>query len=536
MERIERRLGEIRTSLDACTASNASSMQDLERQVKNVGLAVETEVRLRSEDTNRNMAANNQMKELLTTVESTNTKNNAALQDKIKSFNDVVLEHEKARGLASEEFSKKIKDVAAMIEVERRDRDQSTVSMKSQVEGVKQLIASEKEDRVNELGLFRRNVVVEDGKTQQALHDLRHAIEMECNKREAADNRLDKRCNEHRSALNDATRNRCKMAEELEKVRKGLDHEARSRQDENAKMGGALTHLQEVLDKEVSGCRQVLADSVDRVKMVSENLTRESNERAAGDEELSKLLISVRQAIEKEIKERKGADAETEHLTLELVASTEQERKNRERDDAAVKNQISALRHELTSDKEEHASSVAFCKRGLGMLEGQQTQQFKDLRHAIESETSERIAADKQVDTACTDLRVSIETYRASQNATTKDLERAITKNQQANEAMIRDRTALFEEHAHNFNDLRQAVLNIRTEVAGEKAERATDVSDLRNALQNYDQRVMNQFKDFKVGLEYESGERINSNDRWERRFTELRGAVLVAVRGPGMR
>merc|ERR1712007_412165 len=120
-----------------------------------MGQAVETEVRLRAEDTSRNTAANNQMKEFLATIDSTHTKNNAALQEKVKSFSDVLSEHEKARSLASEELSRKIKDVVAMIEVERRDRDQADVSMKSQVEGIKQLIASEKEDRLNELGIFR---------------------------------------------------------------------------------------------------------------------------------------------------------------------------------------------------------------------------------------------------------------------------------------------------------------------------------------------------------------------------------------------
>jgi len=404
-------------------------------------------------------------------------------------------------------------------------------SMKSQVEGVKQLIASEKEDRVNELGIFRRNVHVEDGKAKRALEDLKHAIEMECNKREAADNGLDKRCNEHRSALEDATRNHGDMAEELKKVRrelqKGLDHEAQSRQDGNVKMDGALTRLQEVLDAKVSNCQQSLADCVDRVKIVSENLTKESNERAVGDDEL-------RQAIKKEKEEGKRSELEM-GLTQELMATLKQEKNDRERDDAALRNQIAALEHEMANEKEEHATNIAVCKRGLGTLEGQQTQQFKDLQYAIGSETSERIAAKERVDMACTDLRASIEADRVAQNAKTKDLERAMTKTRQAYEAEIRNRTALVEEHAHNFNELRQAMSNIRTEVSGEKEERVNDVSDLRNVLQNYDQRVMNQFKDFKAGLEYESGERLNSNERLERRFTELRGAVLVAVRGPGM-
>jgi len=359
---------------------------------------------------------------------------------------------------------------------------------------------------------------------------------MESTKRQLADNCLNKRCNEYKSALDDATRNYCEMAKELDKTRKGLqqglDHEARSRQDENVKMGGALTRLQEALDGEVSDCQQGLADCVDRVKMVSENLTRESKARAAGDDESSRLLVAVRQAIEKETKERAGAELEMERLTRELSATIEQEKNNRERDDAALKNQAVGLLQELAREMQEHASVIAICTRGLATLEGQQ----KELRDSIELEASERIAASERVDRTCIDLRVSLEADRVAQNATTNDLERAITKNQRANEVEIRDRTTSFEEHTRNFIALRQEMSNIRTEVVGEKEERVNDVSDLRNVLKSYDQKLTNQFKDFKLGLEYESGERLNSNERLEKRFIELRGAVLVAVRGPGMR
>merc|ERR1712137_97990 len=229
------------------------------------------------------------------------------------------------------------------------------------------------------------------------------------------------------------------------------------------------------------------------------------------DDESARLLIAVRQALEKEIKDREGAELEMEHLTHGWVAIFDQEKKDREHDDADLNNQIATLRHELGNEKEEHASDLALCKRGLGALQAQLTQHFKDLRHAIELEASERITANEQVDVAYTDLRVSIEMNRDAQNAATKDLERAITKNQQAIEEKIRDRTALFEEHAQNLTELRQAMSNIRTEVAGEKEEHVNDVSDLRNVIQNYNQKVTNQFKDFKFGLEYESGERMKS-------------------------
>jgi len=82
---------------------------------------------------------------------------------------------------------------------------------------------------------------------------------------------------------------------------------------------------------------------------------------------------------------------------------------------AALNNTIVTLRLELARETEEHASNIASCRHRLGTLKGQQKQQFKDLRQAIELEASEQIAANQRVDTACTDLRVSLEADRAAQ-------------------------------------------------------------------------------------------------------------------------
>merc|ERR1719240_1511478 len=106
---------------------------------------------------------------------------------------DTLLEHERARVSASDELIKKVKDVAAMIEVERHERDQGNVNTKSYVEGLKQALASEKEERTNELSSFRRNIHIEDGKVKQALEDLKHSVELEAGKRSAADERIERR-------------------------------------------------------------------------------------------------------------------------------------------------------------------------------------------------------------------------------------------------------------------------------------------------------------------------------------------------------
>merc|ERR1712007_36078 len=246
--------------------------------------------------------------------------------------------------------------------------------------------------------------------------------------------------------------------------------------------------------------------------------------------------IGVRQAIEKEIKERRTAELEVEHLTRDLVAALEHEKSDRERDDITLRNQIANLRQELSGEKEDRSGDIALCKRSLITLEGNQMQHFKELRHYVDSEASERVALNERLDLVCSDIRATMEADRAAQGVTTKDLERAIIKNRQANDAEIRDRVMCFEEHTHNLNEMRQMLSSARVELGAEKEERIEDVSAMRLAIQNFDQKVVMQFRDFKIGLDNESGERINSNEKLEKRLAELRGAVLVAVRGPGMR
>merc|ERR1712137_523878 len=170
-DKIERRLGELRGNFDAHTTSSTNLMHEIDHQMRALSQTLDTEVRSRSDESNRHSAATNQLKELLSSSDSSHAKHCDTINEKIKAMGDTLMEHERGRVSAGEELIKKVKDVAALIEVERHERDQGDVNTKNCVEGLKQALASEREERTNELSAFRRTMHVEDGKVKQALED-----------------------------------------------------------------------------------------------------------------------------------------------------------------------------------------------------------------------------------------------------------------------------------------------------------------------------------------------------------------------------
>merc|ERR1712063_162523 len=98
------------------------------------------------------------------------------------------------------------------------------------------------------------------------------------------------------------------------------------------------------------------------------------------------------------------------------------------------------------------------------------------------------------------------------------------------------ERISLFEENTQTLTELRQMLSNFHGETVSEKEDRIEDISAIRMLLQNFDQKVMLQLRELKNGIEHEISERATNIERLEKRLGELRGAVLVAVRGPGAR
>jgi len=92
----------------------------------------------------------------------------------------------------------------------------------------------------------------------------------------------------------------------------------------------------------------------------------------------------------------------------------------------------------------------------------------------------------------------------------------------------------MFDEYNRATSEIRTSWSALRNEIMGEKDERIEEISVLRAIMQNFDQKVNVQFKDYKTTLENEMTERIHSNEILEKRLTELRKAVLVTINGPG--
>merc|ERR1712137_1297000 len=536
-DRIERRLGELRGNFDAHTTSSASLMHEIDHRMRALSQALDTEVRSRSDEGSRNLATTNQLKELLSSSDSNHAKNCDAINEKIKVMGGSLLDHERGRVSAGEELMKKVKDVAAMIEVERHERDQGDANTKAHVEGLKQALASEKEERINELSAFRRNMHVEDGKVKQALEDLKHSVDLEAGKRSAADERIERRTSEYKASIDEITGRCTEMTEDLDKVakafRQGLDQEARLRSDDTMKIQTAMNRVQDLLDGEVGDRQQACADLMERIRVLSDNLNQEAKDRASGDDESARLVITVRQSLEKEVKERKMGESEADQRMHDLGAAVDHERIDREREDTVLRTQVAGLRQEIVGEKDERVADMAANKRQLSSLEGQLTQQMRDLRHNLDTEQSDRFAMCERIEKSCSDIRMSVDSNRAAEDAVIKELEKTIRSTRQAVEAETKDRINMFEEYNRSLAEMRTTWSAFRSELASEKDERIEEISALRVVIQNFDQKVNVQFKDYKIGLENEMAERMSNNERLEKRLAELRGAVLVAVRGP---
>merc|ERR1712063_245261 len=104
-------------------------------------------------------------------------------------------------------------------------------------------------------------------------------------------------------------------------------------------------------------------------------------------------------------------------------------------------------RQEIVGEKDERVADMAANKRQLSSLEGQLTQQMRDLRHNLDAEQSDRFAMCERIEKSCSDIRISVDSNRAAEDATTKQLEMAIRSNRQAVEAETKDRINMFEEY-----------------------------------------------------------------------------------------
>merc|ERR1712137_1241963 len=204
---------------------------------------------------------------------------------------------------------------------------------------------------------------------------------------------------------------RCtEMTEDLDKVakafRQGLDQEARLRSDDTLKMQTATTRVQDLLEAEVGDRQQACADLMERIRVFSDNLNQEAKERALGDDESARLVITVRQSLEKEVKERKMGESEADQRMHDLGAVIDHEKIDREREATVLRTQLISLRQELDGEKDERIADTATSKRQLSSLDGQLMQQIRDLRHNLDAEQSDRFAMCERIEQSCSDIRI----------------------------------------------------------------------------------------------------------------------------------
>jgi len=93
--------------------------------------------------------------------------------------------------------------------------------------------------------------------------------------------------------------------------------------------------------------------------------------------------------LEREVKERKVGESEADQKAHDLGAAIDHEKVDREREDTALRTQIAGLRQEVNGEKDERIADTAASKRQLSSLDGQLTQQIRDLRHSLETEQSD---------------------------------------------------------------------------------------------------------------------------------------------------
>merc|ERR1712063_66640 len=121
-------------------------------------------------------------------------------------------------------------------------------------------------------------------------------------------------------------------------------------------------------------------------------------------------------------------------------------------------------RQEIVGEKDERVADMAANKRQLSSLEGQLTQQMRDLRHNLDTEQSDRFAMCERIEKSCSDIRMSVDSNRAAEDAVIKELEKTIRSTRQAVEAETKDRINMFEEYNRSIAEMRTTWSAFRSE------------------------------------------------------------------------
>jgi len=196
--------------------------------------------------------------------------------------------------------------------------------------------------------------------------------------------------------------------------------------------------------------------------------------------------------------------------------------------------QLTKLHQDLAAERDERLTGVSANKRALQSLDGTVTQQLKDMRHTLETEVVDRESGDDRSLKLNAEIRASVESERIAREAAVKELEKSQKTSRLALDQERNDRAGAGEDLNAAIADLKTIVIQTKKETNDQIDDQHDELSQLRGSLQKFESKVSIEFSDVRTALDNEIHYQKSSLEKLDKRLMELRGAVLVAVRGGG--
>merc|ERR1712007_21551 len=171
-------------------------------------------------------------------------------------------------------------------------------------------------------------------------------------------------------------------------------------------------------------------------------------------------------------------------------------------------------------------------KRSVQSLEARVTEQFRNLRQSLDSEIEERSLADVHIEEQCVDIKAASDADHATIETLTTTLESGLSIHRHTQESEKSDRIADAEEIRKAVAKKDEQLLQLYSDLNSERGDRTQDITAIRSMLQTFDRHVSMKFQEVEDCFNAEAAERKDRECKLEKRFAELRGAVLIAVRG----
>merc|ERR1712007_15003 len=132
----------------------------------------------------------------------------------------------------------------------------------------------------------------------------------------------------------------------------------------------------------------------------------------------------------------------------------------------------------------------------------------------------------------CQSLEAQTAEEHAAIEALTTALHNGLRSLTQIQEAEKKDRLADLEEIKKVRTTTDEQLLQVFSHLSGEREHRMQDIKSTRSMCQTFNRHMLKKFEEEDRRLNAESAERKDLEHKLEKRFAELRGTVLVALRG----